>query len=287
MKITQRLEGRARTAARAARDLGRSPANGPQAVYARVLDGERLWLAVEADAGVPALRRAGGEIVDPDSDLPSDHGAHEPGVRSVRWLLTTLLPEEHGAELEVVVRPRDGSDPLPVLGPEPHPESPSRADTTPDGRWRFVVDAEPGLVVRVRRTATPPASRLLSVSAGHGSVTITCERAGRDHADLILVDSDRQAVARLATEATEHGFSCTLTSAHLPGPGGYRVALGDPDDFVPVTRWHADVRLDDQTTALLPMLTDEDGDRVVARLRFSARGNLRLHHADLDARDDA
>jgi hypothetical protein len=288
VKITQRLEGRARTVARAARDLGRGSASGPRAVYARVLDGERLWLALAAGAGEPALRRVDtGEVVHPDDDLPPGQTDHEPGFRSVRWLLTTVVPEADGAELEVVVHPADGGAPQPVLGPGPHPESPARADTTPDGRWRFVLDHDPGQVLRVRRVAVPPAARLLSVSVAPGAVTIVCERAGRDHADLLLVDNDDQVAARLGADATEGAFTCTLRDADLPTSGGYRVALGAPDDFVPIFRWHTDINIPDPTNVLLPMFTGEDGDRVSARLRFGAGGALRLQRVDLETMDGA
>jgi hypothetical protein len=288
VKITQRLEGRARTVARAARDLGRGSANGPRAVYARVLDGERLWLALDAGVGEPALRRPdSGEILRPDDDLPSGQADHEPGFRSVRWLLTTVVPEADGAELEVVVLPDGGGSPQRLLGPGGHPESPSRADTTPDGRWRFVLDADPGLVLRVRRLAVPPAARLLSVSAAHGAVTLECEVSGHDRPDLLLVDNDGQVAARLETTPTERGFVRTLGDADLPAPGGYRVALGTPDDFVPVFRWHTDLHIPDPTNVLLPMLTDEDGDRVTARLRFAPGGALRLQRVDLETTDDA
>jgi hypothetical protein len=288
VKITQRLEGRARTVARAARDLGRGSASGPQAVYARVLDGERLWLALEAGVGEPALRRVDtGEIVQPVDDLPPGQADHEPGFRSVRWLLTTVVPEADGAEVEVVVLPEGGGAPQRLLGPGPHPETPGRADTTPDGRWRFVLDVEPGLVLRVRRTAIAPAARLLSVSTARGAVTIECERAGRDQADLLLVDSDGRVATRLPTTPTERGVSRTISHADLPASGGYRVAVGAPDDFVPVWRWHTDLHLPDPTNVLLPMLTDESGDRVSARLRFAAGGALRLQRVDLEAKDDA
>jgi hypothetical protein len=287
VKITQRLEGRARNVARAARDLGRGSADRSQAVYARVLDGERLWLALDADAGEPALRRVdSGEILQPVDDLSPGQADHEPGFRSVRWLLTTLVAESDGAELEVVVRPTGGGSPQRVLGPAPHPESPARADTTADGRWRFVLDSEPGPGLRVRRTAVPAAARLLAVSAAHGAVTLECERAGRDRADLLLVDTDGQVAARLDTEPTERGFSRTLSNADLPAHGGYRVVLGAPDDFVPVVRWHTDLHLPDPTSVLLPMLTDEDGDRVSARLRYGPGGALRLQCVELGSKDD-
>lgn len=286
MKITQRLEGRARTVARAARDLGRGP-SGPQAAYARVLDGERLWLALDAGAGQPALRRVdSGEIVTPTDDLPAEHHTLEPDFRSVRWLLTDLLPEVDGAELEVVAT--DGATTQTVLGPAPHPESPSRADTTADGRWRFVLDAEPGHVLRVRRTAVAPAVRLRSVSAAHGHVTLVCEGGGREQADLLLLDSDGNLAAQLPATPVEGGFARTLGDADLPAePGGYRVALGTPDDHVAVVRRHTDLFTPDPTHVLLPMLTDEDGDRVSGRLRFAPHGALRVQRVAPGAREDA
>ena len=289
MKITQRLEDRARTAARAARDLARRPLDsGPQAVYARILDGERLWLALDADAGEPALRRTDThEVVRPDDDLPAGHGAHEPDVRSVRWLLTDVVPEVEGAELDVIVLPAAGGAALAVLAPEPHPESPARPDTTPDGRWRFVLDSVAGETLRVRRVSVPPASRLRAVSAGPGSVTVVCEHAGRDQADLLLLDVDRQVAARLPMDRTDAGFERTIRTADLPAlAGGYRVVLGSPEDYVLVVRQHSDLHVPDPTAVLLPMLTDDDGDRVSGRLRFAPNGALRLQRVGGDAKED-
>jgi hypothetical protein len=289
VKITQRLEDRARTAARAARDLGRRPlGRGPQAVYARILDGERLWLALDADAGEPALRRTDTrEVVQPADDLPAGHSAHEPGVRSVRWLLTDVVPEADGAEVEVIVRPAAGAAALSILAPEPHPESPARVDTTPDGRWRFVLDSAVGDTLRVRRVPVPPSSRLRAVSAGPGSVTVVCEDVGRDQADLLLLDDDRQVAARLPMDRTAAGFERTIRTADLPAlAGGYRVVLGSPEDYVLVVRQHSDLHVPDPTAVLLPMLTHEDGDRVSGRLRFAPHGALRVQRLASDAKED-
>lgn len=279
MRLAQRLEDRARTAARTARAVARRSLepSGPVAVYARNLDGSHLWLAVPEGEGEPALRVPGtGEIVDPGSDLPAgtDAGA---GLRSVRWPLEAAVPPADGAVLEVVVRAGSGGGLRPVLAPQPHPDTPGRNPTTPDGRWRFVLDGRPGEPLSVRRTALAPESRLLDISISDGVVTLLCEPHGPDPT-LLLVGGSGATTLVIPGTRTEAGLVTSFSASDLPEEqASYRVHVGTDADHVPLMRRHSDLRLPDATNVLLPMLTDESGDRVAARMRFAVGGALWVH----------
>lgn len=126
-----------------------------EAVFAGVLDGRRLWVAVPARPGRLALRPSGGG--DP-LDLPAD-APEQPGFLSARIDLASLPP----ASYDVVVAGPDGvapasTPPLPPQGRRRH-----RLHRTDDGR----------LVLRTHDVE--PALELVSATAGPDGISVEVE----------------------------------------------------------------------------------------------------------------
>lgn len=289
MKITQRLEGRARAVARAARSLGDDlAADGPAAAYARLLDGERLWLAVPAGAGRPALwDERDGHLVEPADDLPGDHVEHDPSCRSVRWRVTEIVPEEEDAELLLVVVPDDGGKPAPLRPAPRPPASHLRIPPTSDGEWRFAMRAGEDGFLRVRRTRAARVVRLLDVELAGAAVTLTCTARQDGPVQLLFLAKHGEVAHALPTERTPDGVVARLTAADLPpAPGGYRLAVGRAGDQGSVVRRQNDLLVEESTSVLMPLLLDPETGQVAGRLQFNTQGVLRLVRQDVTQPDD-
>jgi hypothetical protein len=120
---------------------------GPTAVYARVLDGDSLWLAVTGTDERAALRHEEtGQVVEPDNDAPAD-----PAAASYRWHLPSALPDlaegqDHDV-FQLVTLPSGATlraDPLPAVAP-------MRTPPTRDGRWQLDVRRRESGALVVRR----------------------------------------------------------------------------------------------------------------------------------------
>jgi hypothetical protein len=246
--------------------------------YARILDGEHLWLALPVDAGRPSLwDESAGAAVPAENDLPADHVEHDPAWTSVRWRLSDALPLEDRAELAVVAVP-EGAPPVPVRTAETEPESNLRTPTTVDGRWFFGLRLGRGGVLRVVRKRAKDVARLTGVRLDGCTVEIACrvDLPTADH--LLFVDGDGAVVARSATRATEPGTVVTRLSPHeLPSaPGTYRVVLGSVERHVPVFRQHDDLHLETWSSVLMPTVLQPDLDDVAGRFQLNRYGALRL-----------
>lgn len=284
MKITDPLGAHARNAARVTRNrVRRKLLQWPSAVYANILDGQRLWLALPADAGEPALRDPEtGEIIHPVDDLPTGHADTEPGYRSVRWRLDEVLPRADDARLDVVALQGRGQElrPRPVQVTELDQPGAARALTTPDGAWQFFLGAAGGTLQVVRGQAAR-VSRVLDAGFVDRSASITCEADGRMTAELLLLDQDRRPVARLPMQRTDRGFERLVRDEDVPRePMSYRVALGSASDHVPVVRRRNELRIVDHLSVLMPLILESGTDHVGARVRFAPDGGLRIVRLD-------
>ncbi len=112
-------------------------AGGAEVVYARVIDGEHLWLAVRGD-GPLALRRDGAD----DLQVPSVPGADDRGpLATARYPLAAALAEVDAKELEL----RLFVDDLPAVHAAAVPQGPGLdAPLTRDRRWQFRVGSAAG-----------------------------------------------------------------------------------------------------------------------------------------------
>ena len=285
MEITTRLESRARAVVRAARHRHRRrTGKGPRAAYANILDGERLWLALDEEAGEPALRHlTTGEILRPVSDLPPGHSDLEPGYRSVRWPLAGALPAEDGATFEVITLPPSGGDPELVRVVDLSPSHAVRHPSTADGEWKFDLERARLGALRVRRLRAQPVARLLRAAFVNRCAVITCETLGRDSADLLLVEAESGELAtRLPMVRSDLGFERVIGEDDLPTePARYRVLLGsDESDAVPVARRHNDLRIIDPLSVLMPLVISRESGLVAAATRWAPDGTLRIQRVD-------
>lgn len=285
MDITGRLESRARAVARAARDRHRRrTGKGPRAAYANILDGERLWLALDEGAGEPALRNpTTGEIVRPVSDLPSGDSDLEPGYRSVRWPLAEVLPVEDGATLEVVALHPSGGAPELVRIVELSHSHAARHPASADGEWKFVLERARLGALLVHRVQAQPVAELLGAAFVDHCAVITCETLGRDSADLLLVETESGEVAtRLPMVRSDLGFERVIGEDDLPPePARYRVLFGsDETDAVPVARRRNDLRIIDPLSVLMPLVISPESGLVAGRTRYAPDGTLRVLRVD-------
>jgi len=281
VKIAKRLGDAARTTVRTGRGLvGGSGAEGTEALYARILDGRHLWLAVVAEAGRPALwdEQAGREVeaVD-DLTRHADHSEHGEGCVSVRWRLEEALPEREGAELLVVTMADDG--PTPARHPARAGGDSLRIPPTPERKWRFALPASDDGLLRVRRTRAADVAVLEEIHHAGAGARLVCSTAQDGDVRLLFVDKEKGVVHSVPVQRVD-GARCevTLGADDLPSaPGGYRVALGTAEAHRNVVRRHNDLLVKDPSDVLLPMvLGGADDAEVAGRFQFAQEGVLRL-----------
>lgn len=275
MKITRRIESGARKVARATRAAGSG--TGPEAVYARVLDGEHLWVALEAGAGRPAL------LVTDTDRLVEAPGEPDPAApyAAARWALADLLPLTDGAEASVVALPPGGGSPQSVRPAPPAPESNMRVPATGDGRWRYALVADDG-VLRVRRTLAVRLARLGTIRALGQEVELTCQLPDADVAPALHFVTKDGAVAR-SVDATLVGTDLVvrLSARDLPEePAGYRLGVGAVEDPISIVRRTNDVHILDGSHVPMPFLLDPETETVAGRFAFSPQGVLRMARKD-------
>lgn len=209
--------------------------------YARVLDGETLWLAVEGGAATLTLRYAGGERTVPTEPDPA---AADDGLVSARAPLGPLgdVPAPVEGPLTVEVLAGEGRAAAPVAWTEAPVPGPVRAAIpTRDRRWRWRVTAPAGRLLLLR-TVEPPAVPVLRL-APH--------------------DDDRG--VRVETEAPHPPLEVRADEHDLAPGEQVDLLSGD----LPLVRAHDDLRRP-QHAVDLPTLGDD------LRLRWLPDGRLAL-----------
>jgi hypothetical protein len=133
---------------------------GPASAYVGILDGETLWLAVDATPGRLALRDPAGAVHLLTGDSPDDDPAH----LSVRASLLDL-PGADDVTYDVVLVPADGGAPRPV---STAPLVPGRTVVPParSGTWHFGLRRADDGTLQVRRPATWWACRETATASG-------------------------------------------------------------------------------------------------------------------------
>ncbi len=277
MKFTQRLGDGARAVTRATRTIARDLLGGPEAVYARVLDGEHLWVAIAAGAGRPALRDPqSGELIEADP-LPGE----DPSYVSARWRLDDLLPVTEDAALQLVALD-ESAKPTQLRPGPPAPEVGLRVPPTPDGHWRFLVEPDEHGLLRVRRSRAAHVARLMEVTVDGHAVRLVCSppEPGLEPW-LHFVSKDDAVVHSVAAEQVGDDLVVSVTAADLPAePGGYRVAVGSAAEPVTVVRLRNDIHIIEPANVLLPHLIDAETEAVAGRFLFAFQGVLRLMRKD-------
>lgn len=254
------------------------PPGAPVAAFAGVLDGRRLWVAVDSRPGSIGLRDVeSGDVV----ALPDDAADDQPAYLAARLDLGGLADAD--AVYEVVVVPLGGGRAQPVWTP---PLPLRRAPLAPDGRTRYVLLRGDAGLLRLGRERAKPAALLMGVSSGRTSIELRIADGSGPLAFVV----DGEVVASWPGEMTGDLLTVSIEPGGLEGvaPALARVTVGD--DRLGVRRRHDDL-LDPLKAALLPPLYAEDSDAQRMRLRWSPQGFLQAkvftEAADADGEAEA
>ena len=254
----------------------RRPADGPDgpvAVFAGILDGQRLWLATEERPGSLALRDIGsGDVIAPHNEVPDD----QPGYRAARIDLGEL-PGEDEATYDVVLVPSGGGTPKqvgsgPLEGRRPRPAA--------DGRTQYWLGSGGEGTLQVHRGAVDEAAELRAVKVTDDGLLLTITGTGRSLALL----ADGEPVVTFATSATgPDTVTATIDAASVPATDRQptQVVIGEPHAWLPIRRRANDLA-EPGRGAPLPKLRDEH-QRECLRLRWSSQALLVARVPDPEA----
>ncbi|MDN4160083.1 hypothetical protein [Nocardioides abyssi] len=265
------------------------PRGRPTAAYAAVLDGEHLWLAVEAAPGTLALRVDGGDEVVP---LVGDH-EDTPAFRSVRADLLAL-PGADDASYDVVLLGPGGRSPKPVwtpplaLTPGAAPDGPTLVPTSRDGSRRFALErADDGTLRLVRTVVAEPLPRLVSVTTTPEGDAVELHVAGAMGGELHLRSGGPGGEVVATVEILDG--RARLHRDVVPLDRGRRLAVtaGTATAARPVARDGNDLREANPAT-LLPHVYLDDADRPLWRLVWTPDRTLgvRVPPRDQDQQED-
>ncbi|HWM73375.1 MAG TPA: hypothetical protein VNQ53_06530 [Nocardioides sp.] len=151
-----------------------------EAVYARVLDGEHLWLAVRGDGPLLLRRRGAADLRIPTAPQTDAEGP----LLTARFALAEALADVNGAKLELQLYAGSGRRAAAVTYAAAEPAGPGLAEpTTRDRRWQFRVTEVEGEVV-VRRTRLPATIAVLGFTSNDGQVGVQVNTSA-SHAALV------------------------------------------------------------------------------------------------------
>lgn len=282
-----RILSRARSTGTGEAVAGDSPGSGPRAVYARILDGDSLWLAVEEATGPLAIRdRATGRVTPLGSDLP-DH----PGLISVRTDLAAQAGSgETGAVFDVVTLARRGAKQVWIATQTP--DDPITTPPSRDDRWHFTIRRSDDGFLRIRRDPLVPTALVSSVAAAVGGSGLTIQlrlsRAPSGLPRLALVDTENRSHPLATVELHDTGegagsrlWTGELTLADVPSEPGVATLLAVVvgDEVWPVLRDHNDLRSPGRSV-VLPGLTDPDGETELVRVQYQHEARIRIWRPD-------
>lgn len=209
------------------------------AVYARVLDGDHLWLAVEARAGASLSVRG---VPAGEQPVPTEHR----GGLAVATVDVAGLLGDVDTDRVVLTLAVDGA---PVTWEGGPAVGPTKVPPTRDGRWQLrVVSAEGEL--RVVRTRADAAVAVASFAqAGPDTVLLLDPGAAGvdvEDATLVALDEDRE-VGRVEVRAGRAVLDASLVVAEGVVA---RLALLTAAGAVPVVRRERDLKRAHQAVAL-------------------------------------
>ncbi|MCW2764844.1 MAG: hypothetical protein JWO11_803 [Nocardioides sp.] len=264
------------------------PRRSPVSAYAGIVDGQTLWLAVEATAGALAFRASeDGDVVAVRSDLAED----QPAYRSIRVDLAELAGDGP-ASYDVVLVPAGGGSPKPVWSPPLPAGEPLTIPPARDGRTQFALSRTDDGFLRIERRALAPAAELRQVCLGGDGIELTVDPVAGVASTLLLLDQQApEVVASIPLEPTASGWRGVVTLDPLPTGSDrvLRVGVGSAESWQPVRRRHNDL-VNPNRAVLLPQLYDDDGPRL--RMRWTGAGLLQVRLLEADpsgpgAEDDA
>lgn len=194
-----------------------------EVVYARILDGETLWLAVRGPGTLTVHGPTGSRPLTAES-LPDTDGP----LLSARLDVASLLTATEGPA--TLTFDLDGTPLSWANGPLP---GPTRVPPTRDGRWQLRLGAPDGRL-RVVRAAVDPAVVVERIVGTTDAVELRLRVDG--DAELVSLDGDRVlAVVPVAADGTAR---LTATSDLPPG----RLAVRRGSGTLPVVRRDRDLK---------------------------------------------
>lgn len=283
MNITETLERRARVVARSARDRAHRAVRPPvPSVYANILDGATLWLALDATEGTLELRHHGSGKV---HELASDLTELEDGRLSFRADLHSVVADQC-ATYDVELAPPGGGRPRPVDTPK-LPTLPTIPPPVGDGRTQINLVRGSGGRLQVRVSRIPESAELRSLSPVPGGVEVILTEVP-EGAGLLLRSDEGEVRARYPLTVADGVGRAVVTVDRLPtsGPVYSKWVVGDDEHFLMIRRRANGLR-DPNEGVLLPELFWETSDVPIARFRWSPAGLLAMRLIFLEPDFDA
>lgn len=245
------------------------PRGRPVVVYAAILDGQTLWLAIEAAPGSLALRDVEtGVVVGLKSDLTEDKQAY----RSIRVALTDLGGEDERS-WEPVLVPSGGGTPKPVWSyPLPEP-GPTKIPPSRDGSLQFALQRTDDGALHIARHRRPRNAELRSVEILDTGIGLSLGQVDPEDTHLLVVGKG-EVIASFPLTREGDTATCVLSADGLPAGARpfVRLAVGTLEHRRPIHRWRNDLR--DPNSAVLPILFGRDDGEARLRLRFERKGAL-------------
>ena len=288
----RKLLGRRRAGDRSGRSAGHR-GSGPVVEYARILDGDSLWVSVlgaDPDAGL-GLEPDDGPVV----RLVDDAG-HDPqdDRLAVRCRLADILPDAPGHGSLVLLDRSDRPAPLSVAADALGEPTLTKVPVSADGRWQHGLEVQRGALT-VTRSAAEPAVDLLSAIEQPDAIAVDVRLPATDTTPtLVLLRSKDRELGTVAGEPMPEPDDAL--PAARPGEQVVRFLVTDddvPDEpglavdvryeaaggRLPVRRHHNDLR-DPSAGVNHPTLFADDGQETPRlRLRFDDDGVVVLHRA--------
>lgn len=242
---------------------------GPVAVFARVIDGDSLWLAIQ-DVALDAelgLRWASGTV----TPLHDDARGVDPRRLTLRTALDTVSFAEDGTPQPIVVR-ESGADwqplrslPLPDLEPVLVPRS-------REGHWAYDVVRDENGMIGLTRTAALAAAALVGMGIDGEAITLRV-RIEAGSAFLRLSEE----VVELAGTPIDGCLDLRIRAEDLPAAGATTAQLlvRTPDGDVPVVRPRHDLTQASRAVAC-PEIHAGDDEQPRLRVRFDRQGRLQV-----------
>ncbi|MGI8646230.1 MAG: hypothetical protein ACR2JD_07920 [Nocardioides sp.] len=252
---------------------------GARAVYAQVLDGDSLWLAVAGTTERIGLRREGtSEVLEPADDAPPDHT-----VTSLRWHLPIALPGDDGATFEVVTLTG-----TPVRGDALPDQAPMRTPPSRDGRWQFEVRRREGGAVVVRREVRQRTAEVADTVLTDDGVLVTFSDPGLTDPRLLLVDAAGETVAETPVTRSDDLLGANLRADDVPRATDVHwfLAVADGSGSVPLVRPRNDNLMPGRSTVLPLLWSDAGESRTLVRLQYQREGRIRVNRPPVDAGHD-
>ena len=253
------------------------PRGAPVARFAGILDGQSLWVAIDAAPGSLALRETeSGDVIASANDAPDD----QPAYSSIRVDLGTLAGDKEHAEYDVVLVPPGGRAPRPVWAAD---LPATRISPTHDARTQWALTRTDEGILHLSRTALDETAWLTVISEEADGVRVTVIHDGADRSNdesalhFALLNEGEPVVTFPAIREGRTVSGVLVADAKLDPNLDVqtRLALGplDGNSWVPVRRQRDDLP-DPGRGAPLPAVHLPGTETVRFRLRFGGEAYL-------------